>query len=137
MLYPEYVGVLKKVLMRFLKFEVVSGKSNSKLINIDCDNLDNCKSLKDMTIGQEVCDGLSKLEGDRQKAVQIDMRTFYQQVSKHLSKKLPLHESVVKTAQCLPNVCPMSAQCLPNVCPMSAQCLPNVCTKKSKTKITH
>ena len=44
MLYPEYVGVLKKVLMRFLKFEVVSGKSksNSKLINIDCDNLDNC-----------------------------------------------------------------------------------------------
>ena len=50
-----------------------------------------------MYIGPEVCDGLSKLDGGRQKG----MRTFYQQVSKHLSKKLPLQESVVKHAQCL------------------------------------
>ena len=28
MLYPEYVGVLKNVLMRFLKFEAVSCKSS-------------------------------------------------------------------------------------------------------------
>ena len=97
MLYPECVGVLKNVLMRFLKFEVVSGKSSSTIINIDCGNLDNCKSLKDMDIGPEVCDALSKLDGGRQKG----MRTFYQQVSKHLSKKLPLQESVVKHAHCL------------------------------------
>ena len=97
MLYPECLGVLKNVLMRFLKFEVVSGKSSSTIINIDCGNLDNCKSLKDMDIGPEVCDALSKLDGGRQKG----MRTFYQQVSKHLSKKLPLQESVVKHAHCL------------------------------------
>jgi hypothetical protein len=47
--------------MRFLKFEVVSGKSGSKLVDIDCESLDNCKPLTEMDIGQEVKEGLLEI----------------------------------------------------------------------------
>ena len=59
---------------------MVFDKSGSKFTEID--NLNNCKCLTDIDTGPKVCDGLSKLEDGRQKAIKIEIRTLYQQVSK-------------------------------------------------------
>jgi len=102
MLFPEGADLLKKVMNRFLKFDVVSGKSTSKLCQIDVEKQENIMPLKDVDIGTEASEWLCKVDSSsRQKLLRMQILKFYQEVSKHLAKKLPLDEPVVKNAQCL------------------------------------
>ena len=132
LLYPESTDLLKKVAGRFMKSEVISGKKGSQLIKIDTSNSDNVKDTKDMDIGTETREMMGKLEGGQQKSLLRDMQSFYQEVFKYLSKRLPLDEPIVRNAQCLnPEV--QEQEAAQRMLPKLAACLPNI-SKEETTR---
>ena len=100
-LYSVTSELLKAVMLRFMKHDVVSCKTGRKLQEIDAHDSSKLLNLNEMEVGESTEKTMSALDTGKQKTIRYDMRKFYQAVTSHLQSKLPLNNTVVRTVQCL------------------------------------
>ena len=101
MLYSEACDLIRTLMLRFVKHDIVADAIGSKLVKLDVKDLNNCLDLKEMEVGSDTEKTLSKLDSGKQKSLQYDMRKFYQEVTSYLAKTLPVDVALVKNIQCL------------------------------------
>ena len=94
-LHDECVQLVRKLMLRFLKPEVVDG-SSKKLAQVDVQNVDNQLSGSRMEVGEETRRTLSTLQANQQKIPLLGMRAFLQSTSKYLLTRLPITDTFVR-----------------------------------------
>lgn len=101
LLYSETSALLKSIMLRFIKFDVVGEKSGRQLTMIDAHERQNLMDIESMEIGADTQKTLSNIDKGRQKTQRIEMLQFYQAVTSYLQTRLPLNDMLVRSVQCL------------------------------------
>ena len=105
LLYSELTGMLKKLLNRFVKYDVTSNLLGSELTKVDVKLASNWLPEEELRLGVET-KGLLRnsktcIKDGERKALCLDVRAFYQRVSVYLQEHLPLDNVLLKNLQCL------------------------------------
>lgn len=83
-------SLIKCVLDRFLKSEILQEKMIEDLKLLDLEGINNHLSFEDIEIGNETRKVTMKLKSQFQKNAVNDMRAFFKELSSHLMNKLPI-----------------------------------------------
>ena len=93
--------LLKKLLDRFIKQNLLANKKGRHLLNIDVKNADSCLSSDKINYGAEAASCLKKahLADGVAKTFYLDAKSFYQSVTSYLQDDLPLKNSLLNNLQ--------------------------------------
>ena len=86
---------------RFLKNELVTGKAEKDLINLDLCIAENLKPLPEFEICEPTKQTLQKLNANQALVIKKEMQRFYIAVAQYLQKKLPLDNELIHDLTCL------------------------------------
>ena len=92
-LYEKFVSILKKVLGRFIKKEVLD---KQRVSDLNLDSVDYKLSDEALEIGEGARKILSDLSVVKRKMFTLGVRIFFKTAVKHLLKKLPLDNGILK-----------------------------------------
>lgn len=96
LMYSEMNLLLRTIMLRFLKEEIVGSAEGSKLLDIDIENFDSFLPLKGMNIGEATRRALSQLKVDDAKEARMAMRSFLTRLCKFCKESLPLKNALLK-----------------------------------------
>ena len=99
LLYSSMCSTLLKLLLRFIKPEVVDGKHGRDLASIST-NSNHQLTDKDLDIGDGTRKALAVLKPDQQRSPLLAMRAFFVSAITHLQSRLPLNNNVLKDLGC-------------------------------------
>ena len=104
-LYDQCVHILKTFLGRFIKKEAFEKEKGSDLsqLNLDAVNIQLCD--KALEIGEETQKVVSDLSPEKQRMFVLGVRSFFKAAAKHLLKKLPLDNIILKKCKVLNPSC--------------------------------
>lgn len=97
----EMNSLVRKLMLRFVKTDVVGSKSGDELAKVDVKELKNLRSLDDIEIGEATRQSMKKVKPEQHKAVLLDIRQFFTITTQYLMKNLPLSNTVLQDVQCL------------------------------------
>ena len=92
-LYEQFVSILKNVLGRFIKKEVLD---KQRVSDLNFDSVDYKLSDESLEIGEGARKILSDLSVVKRKMFTLGVRVFFKTAVKHLLKKLPLDNGILK-----------------------------------------
>lgn len=92
-LHDELSNLVRTIMLRFLKPEVVGDKRDKELLSIDVSKSDNQLSDQMLVIGEST---RAKVKPDQLKVPIKDMRKFYQVATKYLVSRLPLGREILR-----------------------------------------
>lgn len=103
LLYDELVELIRSLMARFVKPELIQGVSGHSLCKVDLSKLDNLMSLETMKVGEETRKAIrdSKLKSSEVSLFQFDARKFLTLVVKYLVDRVPLDSKLLRNLQCL------------------------------------
>lgn len=76
-----------KLLNRFVKPEIIRGKSGKELLSTDCSDVKNQLSDEEMVLGDKVRKQLSEMKADLQRKELISVRAIFTKSVKYSEKK--------------------------------------------------
>jgi len=88
--------LLKSLMGRFLKTQVLADKERKHLLAIDYSKPDNQLSMSQMEVGEKTRSALSKLSHDQQKKALLGMKQFYVDTTKYLIGHLTLDNKLLR-----------------------------------------
>ena len=100
-LYEEMCFLIRTLMLRYVKPDLVGSKSGRELIDIR--HMDVANQLSDdlVVIGDKTRTQLTKLKPDAQHRILISIRNFYTTVVKYLLDKFPLSNVLLQDLGCL------------------------------------
>ena len=101
LLYSESSNLLRSVMLRFIKFDVVGEKSGQQLANLDVQSSENLLDISNVEIGGDTQKTLLDVDKAKQKMQKLEMLQFYKAVTSFLQTRLPLNDKLVRSMQCL------------------------------------
>jgi hypothetical protein len=96
-LYDEMCSLIRTLMLRYVKADVVGSKSGRELIDVKHKDVKNHLSDDLVVIGNETRQMLKKLHVDVQHRILVTIRNFYQTVVSYLLDKFPLSNDFYKT----------------------------------------
>ena len=124
-LFVEQVFLLRTIMMRFLKKEVITGLTATQLAKLDIEKDSNALDDLKMMIGHETDAALRNIECKKTKTVYLKrLRKSYTEVVHYLQKKLPLNSQFLRDVSCL-NTSNRQSERTVNAIGQIAQCMPH------------
>ena len=110
-LHMALCDLMTKLMLRFLKTDVLSKKTGDQLCEIEVDNVQNMRNLEEMEICEATKNAMStNIKKEKHKAMLMEMRSFFLSSVKHLQTKLPLRNQILKALECLKPSARLSAE---------------------------
>ena len=100
-LYDKLNGLLRSVMFKFLKFDLVQGKDGSDLVDLKCDQADNWLPLKEMDIGMGTRLAISKVKHSIRTELRHEFRQCFKIIAIYMQTRLPLANPVLRDLSCL------------------------------------
>ncbi|MEW8547687.1 MAG: hypothetical protein AB2693_29620 [Candidatus Thiodiazotropha sp.] len=100
-LYASLVDMLKILMNRFVKQDLIRGKSGPELAKLDINKLSNQQSDEEINIGQQTVVEMRNLTPLQRKECLIGMRNFFCKCTSYLQEKLPYSNKLLKSLSCL------------------------------------
>ena len=101
LLYDSICDLLKRIMRRFMKSEALENVEGSSLAELNCKDASLQLEDKDVVIGDSTKKALKELTAEQQRQMMLGIRSFFQSAAKHLQKKLPLNNRVLRQLGCL------------------------------------
>lgn len=101
LLYHEVNCLVRRLLLRFVKTDIVGTKMGNDLALIDLSDATNLRDVEDMEIGEATKCSIQKLKAEQHRKLYLDMRKFFVTCTQYLMKNLPVANNVLHDAQCL------------------------------------
>ncbi len=98
-LFDECTTLLRCVMGRFIRLEVIRQHDGEHLTEIDLEFPEN--QLKDIDIGKSAKKAMKTIATEHHKLMLLGMKKFLIAATKHLQAKLPLHNTVIRHCRCL------------------------------------
>ena len=96
LLHEKFSLLLRLLMGRFIKKEVLMNKDGKKLETIDVKASNNHLDVKDIEIGEETRRAISKLSVEKQKQFVLGAKLFLMTSAKHLVDKLPPLNTILR-----------------------------------------
>ena len=101
-LHQAMVDLLKQVMLRFLKQDVVKEKAVVELLKLDTKNVELQLKDEDLDIGKETRKAISDLkQSGKQSQCFLGIRSFYITLIAYIQKSLELRNPLVEAISCL------------------------------------
>ena len=101
-LHQTMVDMLKQVMLRFLKQDVVKEKAVDELLKLDTKNVELQLKDEDLDIGKETRKAISDLnQSGKQRQCFLGIRSFYITIIAYMQKSLELRNQLVEAISCL------------------------------------
>ena len=100
-MFNEFKKLLVTVMKRFIKSEVIEGKSGKSLLKLDVGKKEIYCPLEEIEIGAKTTRLLKQLSPFDQKKEKEKMLEFYIASTKQLQRRLPLENSLISNGGCL------------------------------------
>ncbi|KAJ8033350.1 hypothetical protein HOLleu_23560 [Holothuria leucospilota] len=100
-LYSSLVDLVKSLLKRFVKAELVAGKAGKDLADIDVDKAENLLSDNELEVGATTRQKLARVGAGKKIQCLNNMKAFYTAATKYLLSQLPLKNTLLRTMSCL------------------------------------
>lgn len=100
MLYDRITTLLKMLMGRFIRKELLANKAAEKLSTISLVVLENHLLYKELEIGEQTRREIGKFSEEKQKFV-LEAKSFLVAVTKHLVNKLPLDNIILRSSKVL------------------------------------
>ena len=97
-LYDQFVSILKMFLGRFIKQEALN---QTDLLKLNLDSSDIQLGDTGIEIGEETRKACASLSADKKKMFMLGVKSFFKASGKHLLKKLPLDNAILKKCRVL------------------------------------
>ena len=98
-LHSECSQLLRSVMGRFMKLELIEGKDGGSLAEVNVELADN--HLDNIDIGVNSRKALKQIATEKHKLILLGMKNFLMSSTKYLQAKLPLKNAVIKHCRCL------------------------------------
>ena len=101
LLHDQLTTLLKMVMGRFIKKELLANKAAKGLSNISLEVLENHLAYKELEIGEQTRREIGKLSQENQKKFLLGAKSFLVAATKHLVNKLPLENVILRSCKVL------------------------------------
>ena len=93
--------LLRSVMVKFLKFDLVQGKDGSDLVGLKCDQANNWLPLKEMDICMGTRLAIFKVKHSRRTELRHEFRQWFKIIAIYMQTHLPLANLVLRDLSCL------------------------------------
>ena len=101
LLHDQLTTLLKMLMGRFIKKEILANKAAKGLSNISLEVLENHLAYKELEIGEQTRREIGKLSQENQKKFFLGAKSFLIVATKHLVNKLPLENIILRSCKVL------------------------------------
>ena len=99
-LHSALCELLQKLLLRFVKMEVLCQKTGKHLCEIDVNDVENMCTLETLEVGEATKKAMSTSKKEQHKSILLEMRGFFCKAAEYLQKNLHLRNMVLNDVQC-------------------------------------
>ena len=101
MLCPSLVNMLRQIMYRFIKPELVQGKNGTELAQTDVKKADNQLPDERLNIGVKAKDYLKNLSPLQKNECIVGMKLFFSKSTEYIQDRLPYRNTLLKALPCL------------------------------------
>ena len=101
-LYDKLNELIRRMMYKFLKSDVVKDKEGEDVVAIDCNDGNNWLPLKEMDIGMATRLAVSKVKKDKtRQELRLSFRQCLKQIATYMQTALPVQNPVLRDLRCL------------------------------------
>lgn len=101
-LHEKLNELVRTLMLKFMKADIVGTKEGKDLVNIQCDAADNWRPVNSMDVGNGTNKALAAVTKDEErKKIRYSFRTCLVKTVSYMQKQLPLSNPILRDLQCL------------------------------------